>query len=186
MCCYYCFKCRCKKSETLFIKLVEEYKELGLKLNWNKTELINSYTEEDIRIGNKVINSVNKFKRLGSILEYNKASTAEIENRIRNARKTIQFCGTKMFFIEQKRYIYQAIVQSILLYIAENWVISKRQANKLMGFWRRSTKKIKKRQNSKVNNKKNNKCKKDHFGSNWRRTIMLIWLCETYARLQCT
>jgi hypothetical protein len=47
-----------------------------------------------------------------------------------------------------KKLMYQALVQSILLYGAETWTLNTQQANKLLkteiDFWRRSARKSKK------------------------------------------
>jgi hypothetical protein len=51
----------------------------------------------------------------------------------------------KMSFTKPKKLMYQALVQSGLLYGAETWTLNTQQANKLlateMDFWRRSARK---------------------------------------------
>jgi chromosome condensin MukBEF complex kleisin-like MukF subunit len=54
----------------------------------------------------------------------------------------------KLPFTKPKKFMYQALVQSILLYVAETWTLNTEQANKLlateMDFWRRSARKSRK------------------------------------------
>jgi hypothetical protein len=51
-------------------------------------------------------------------------------------------CGAKLSFTKPKKLIYQALVQSILLYGAGTWTLNTQQTNKLLGtdmeFWRKS------------------------------------------------
>jgi hypothetical protein len=55
---------------------------------------------------------------------------------------------SKTILHKTKKLIYQALVQSILLYGAETWTLNTQQANKLlateMDFWRRSARKSRK------------------------------------------
>jgi chromosome condensin MukBEF complex kleisin-like MukF subunit len=54
----------------------------------------------------------------------------------------------KTYPSQNQKLVYQALVQSILLYGAETWTLNTQQANKLlateMDFWRRSARKSKK------------------------------------------
>jgi hypothetical protein len=72
-----------------------------------------------------------------------------IEKRISGGRKVIGMLNSvlwsKTLLHRTKKTMYQALVQSILLYGAETWTLYTRQANKLlateMDFWRRSARK---------------------------------------------
>jgi hypothetical protein len=95
------------------------------------------------------IKAVNKFKYLGSILEATSATTLEREKRISEGRRVIGMLNSvlwsKTILHKTKILVYQALVQSILLYEAETWTLNTQQANKLlateMDFWRRSFRK---------------------------------------------
>jgi hypothetical protein len=54
----------------------------------------------------------------------------------------LNYIITKISFTKPKKLMYQALVQSILLYGAETWSLNTQQENKLlateMDFWRRS------------------------------------------------
>jgi hypothetical protein len=98
------------------------------------------------------IKAINKFKYLGSILEATSAITLEIEKRISKGRRVIGMlnCLVEQNYPSQnqKKHMYQALVQNILLYGAETWTLNIQQANKLlateMDFWRRSARKSRK------------------------------------------
>jgi hypothetical protein len=72
----------------------------------------------------------------------------EIENRISEGRRVIDMLNSvlwsKTILHKTKKLMYQASVQSILLYGAETWSLNTQQANKLlateMDFWRSATK----------------------------------------------
>jgi hypothetical protein len=98
------------------------------------------------------IKAVNKFKYLGSILEATGATTLEIEKRISEGRREIGMLNcvlwSKNVLHKTKKLMYQALVQSILIYGTETWTLNTQQANKLlateMDFWRRSARKSRK------------------------------------------
>jgi hypothetical protein len=98
------------------------------------------------------IKAVNKFRYLGSILEATGATTLEIEKRISEGRRVIGMLNSvlwsKTILHKTKKLMYQALVQSILLYGAETWTLNIQQANKLlateMNFWRRCARKSRK------------------------------------------
>jgi hypothetical protein len=65
---------------------------------------------------------------LGSILEATGATTLEIEKRISEARRVIGMLNSvlwsKTILHKTKKLMYQALVQSILLYAAETWTLN--------------------------------------------------------------
>jgi hypothetical protein len=61
-------------------------------------------------------------------------------------------CGAKISFTKPKKLMYQALVQSILLYGAETWTLNTQQAKKLLatdGFLEKICEKIKERKGPK-------------------------------------
>jgi hypothetical protein len=91
------------------------------------------------------IKAVNKFKYLGPILEATGATTLEIEKRISEGRRVISMLNSVLWsetiLHKTKKVMYQALVQSILLYGAE---LNTQQTNKLlateMDCWRSARK----------------------------------------------
>jgi hypothetical protein len=141
-----------ENSEYMLRKLVEEYMKWGLQIIFGKTEYLTLDTGAGIVTETGQIRSVNKFKYLGSILEATGATTLEIEKRISEGRKVIGMLNavlwSKTVLHKTKKLMYQALVQSILLYGAETWSLNTKQANKLLAteteFWRRSARKSRK------------------------------------------
>jgi hypothetical protein len=132
--------------------LVEEYMKWGLQINWGKTEHLTLDPGAGIVTATGQIKAVNKFKYLGSILEATGATTLEIEKRISEGRRVIGMLNSvswsKTILHKTKKLMYQALVQSSLLYGTETWTLNTQQANKLlateMDFWRRSARKSRK------------------------------------------
>jgi hypothetical protein len=121
----------------------------GLRINFGKTEYLTLDPEAAIMTETGQIKAVNKFKYLGSILEATSATTLEIQKRISMGRRVIGMLNSvlwsKTILHKTKKFMYQTLVQSILLYGAETWALNTQQANKLlaneMDSWRRSVRK---------------------------------------------
>jgi hypothetical protein len=98
------------------------------------------------------IKAVNKFRYLGSILEASGTTTLETGKRISEGRTVLDMLNSvlwsKTVLHKTKKLVYQALVQSILLYGAETWTLNTQQTKKLlateMDFWRRSARKSRK------------------------------------------
>jgi hypothetical protein len=105
--------------------LVEEYMKWGLQIHFGKTEYLTLDPGAEMVTETGQIKAVNKFKYLGSILEATGATTLEIEKRIREGRRVIGMLNSilrsKTILNKTKKLMYQALVQSILLYGAETW-----------------------------------------------------------------
>jgi hypothetical protein len=82
------------------------------------------------------IKAVNKFKYLGSILEATGETTLETEKRISGGRRVIgtlnSVLWSRTILHKTKKLMYQALVQSILLYGAETWTPNTQQGKKLL------------------------------------------------------
>jgi hypothetical protein len=78
------------------------------------------------------IKAVNKFKYLRSILEATGTTILEIEKIISEGRRVIGMLNSvlwsKTVLHKTKKLVYQALVQSILLYGAETWTLNTQQA----------------------------------------------------------
>jgi hypothetical protein len=116
----------------------------GLQINFGKTEYLTLNPGAGIVTETGQIKAVNKFKYLGSVLEATGATALEIEKRISEVRGVIIMLNSVLWSKTilhkiKKKLMYQALVQSILLYGAETWTLNTQQANKLlateMDFW---------------------------------------------------
>jgi hypothetical protein len=121
----------------------------GLQINFEKTEYLTLDLGAGIVTETGQIKAINKFKYLGFILEATGTTTLEIEKRISERRRVIGMLNSvlwsKTILHKTKKLMYQALVQSILLYGAETWTLNMQQVNKLlaieMDVWRRSARK---------------------------------------------
>jgi hypothetical protein len=101
---------------------------MGLQKNFGKIEYLTLDPGAGIVTETGQIKAVNKFKYLGSILEATGATTLEIEKRINEGRRVIGILNSVLWSktIPQKKQkiMYQALVQSMLLYGAETWTLN--------------------------------------------------------------
>jgi len=129
-------------------KLNEEYEKWGLKINFKKTEyMVVGGTGKDLVMEDgSVVKCCQTYKYLGTILTDQGGSEEEIKHRIRQGKSAIRqlhsIIWNKNIANKVKIRIYKTIVESISLYGAELWEISKNNEKKLkameMEFWRRS------------------------------------------------
>jgi hypothetical protein len=124
----------------------------GCRYILGKSEYLTLDPGAGIVIETGKIKAVNKFKYLGSIPEATGATNLEIEKRISEGRRVIGMLNcvlwSKTILHKTKKLMYQALLQSILLYGSETLTLNTQQANKLlateMDFWRRSARKSRK------------------------------------------
>ena len=129
----------------------EEAALLGLKVNWEKTELMYigegpdpaPFTFEGVEV-----KFVPKFKYLGSILTKNSNLRAEIDRRRALAAAAMKSLSRPLWKRNNisratKLRIYNASVISILLYGSETWALPKHLAARINGFDSRSLRRIK-------------------------------------------
>lgn len=129
-------------------KLKEEYTKAGLEINFNKTEYLTTSEErpETLEIDEDTkIRETDRFKYLGSIITKQGTSEEDIKARLGQARTCIKQLNSvlwdKHITKSTKIRIYSTIVESIMTYGAETWVINKRNKSKInaveMECWRR-------------------------------------------------
>jgi hypothetical protein len=115
-----------------------------MQTNFGKTEHLTLDPGAGIVTETGQIKAVNKFKYLGSILQATGATALEIEKRISEGRRVSGMLNSvlwsKSILHKTQKFMYQALVQSILLYGAEIWTLNTQLANTLlateMDFWR--------------------------------------------------
>jgi 5-methylcytosine-specific restriction endonuclease McrA len=86
--------------------------------------------------GRKEIQPCTECTYLGTKLDQLEDNTTEIKHRISHTRHAINalnsICWHKNITKNRKLYIYQTIIQSILMYGAEVWQIPTREINKIL------------------------------------------------------
>lgn len=128
-------------------KLNEEYEKVGLEINLKKTMYMT--TEEDtadLQIEDHLeIKGTNNFKYLGFTLSKNATTEEDINVRLGQTRSCIQQLHSVIWDRnirkKTKTLIYETIIQSIMTYAAEVWVINKNNQRKILAtemmYWRR-------------------------------------------------
>ncbi|VVC25121.1 Hypothetical protein CINCED_3A009847 [Cinara cedri] len=93
------------------------------------------YTNLVIKLNDIVIQEVEQFSYLGSIITYNNTSTMDIKKRITLAKQTFikknSLLISKHLKIETKKKFIKTFVWSVLLYGCETWTIKKKEKDRL-------------------------------------------------------
>jgi Zn-dependent M16 (insulinase) family peptidase len=89
---------------------------------------------------------------------------------------------------QNQKLMYQALVQSILLYGAETWTLNTQQTNKLlateMDFWIRSARKSRKEKVRNGTIRAIMEVGKNILEVTEEKTAMMVWTCKKNARKQ--
>ena len=120
----------------------------GLTVSIQKTKLMvtgDNITEEEkapILVGTSMIECVDAFTYLGSVVTSNARMDAQVDRRIASASRAFGALCQAVFKdrnlnITTKQRVYQACVLSVLLYGSECWVPLRRHLKRLNGFHHR-------------------------------------------------
>ncbi|XP_055997864.1 uncharacterized protein LOC125647136 [Ostrea edulis] len=130
-------------------KLNEVAQSISLNINEKKTKVmtVNSNTAQPVKIRNNIIEEVEDFKYLGSMLSNTNGTARDIKARISKARNA--FCQLQSIWrsgsisMNTKLKIYNSNVKSVLLYGAECWrIIQTDMGKKLSSFHNTCLRKI--------------------------------------------
>jgi hypothetical protein len=129
-------------------KISETYDRASLKVNFAKVKylVVGDRHNNNLVINGQVIEVCDNYKYLGVTISDEGSSKKELSNRIGQAKQAIKklnsILWTNNIKKQTKERIYEAIVESILLYRSEVWEITKRDKQRLeaveMDFMRRS------------------------------------------------
>ena len=133
--------------------LEEVTSEWGLSVSVAKTKQLVAGVDceesdlQPINIRGGTIETVTKFKYLGSIIEANGSVQREVENRISKASRVFSALKRPVFAdkdlsLATKRLLYRAIVLGVLLYGAETWPAKRDNSRKLEVFHNRCLRSI--------------------------------------------
>src|SRR3984885_6340357 len=110
----------------------------GLRINTSKTKIMKIgkwETKEDIKVGADVLEEVEDFCYLGSIIASNGSCDKEIRIRLERANATFGKLNNewknKGLSIVTKTRLYRALVLTALLYGTETWPVTKANMKKL-------------------------------------------------------
>jgi hypothetical protein len=127
-------------------KLIEQYNNCGLEINFDKTQyMVAGGQEEDIITGYGTINTMSQYKYLGVTLTSNGRDDKDKCNKILQGKKTIRqlqsLLWNDIISKNTKQRIFKSIVEPPTIYGAEVWVMDPKLSKKInaveMSFWRR-------------------------------------------------
>ena len=122
--------------------------QMGLKINDSKSKImrINSKSIETVEVRGKVLEEVDNFTYLGSIVDKEGGTGKDIKARIQKARGAFAMLKniwkSKQISIKTKLRIFNSNVKSVLLYGSESWRSTKGDWNKLQTFVNGSLRRI--------------------------------------------
>lgn len=119
-------------------KLRDEYTKAELEINLKKTEYLT--TEEEVKNleieDNLEIRGTDKYKYLGCVIAKDTTTDKEIQNRLAQTRTAIRqlhrILWNKDIGKKTKKMIYASIIQSIMTYSEELWIINKKHQGKIL------------------------------------------------------
>ena len=129
-------------------RLSDEAEKIGLKINIQKTKEMRMRIQDDreLRLKNTVIEQVQEFTYLGSIIDETGGTEADVRARINKARRAFGMLNniwkSGSYSREVKLRIFNTNVKSVLLYGSESWKITKNIASQLQTFINNCLRKI--------------------------------------------
>ena len=131
----------------------DAYRKFGLSVNCNKTKVLyqpapgTNPEPPEIKVDGKVLEVVDKFPYLGSLLSQKVNVDAEIQHRIQAASAAFGKLWNRVFKDHDIRNttkigVYRAVVLPTLLYGSETWTVYRRHTKQLDAFHQRSLRRI--------------------------------------------
>ena len=127
-------------SQEKVTRLLDWAKRTGLYINQKKTQVmkINVTVPGTTSIEGKVLEEVDDFTYLGSVISSDNGAKKDIESRLSKARATFarlrNIWKSKQFSRTTKLKIYNSNVKSVLLYGSESWRVNQRDMGKIEAF----------------------------------------------------
>ena len=129
--------------------LRREGEAVGLKINNNKTKTMTFGKREStatIKVNDEILENVEEFVYLGSLLTWNNDCGKEIARRIAKAAGAMAAFGniwrSREISIQTKVKIITTCIFSVLLYACETWTMRTHETNKLLAFEMRCYRRI--------------------------------------------
>ena len=121
-------------------ELHEEGKKVGLKINYEKTKEIrlNTRNHQQLVVNGKIIEEVDYFKYLGSIVSKSGGTDEDVTGRIKKAKGAFAQLApvwrSNQLRRSTKLSIFETNVKSVLLYACQTWKVTKSISRKLQIF----------------------------------------------------
>ena len=134
-----------KELKNLLMKVKEESKKVGLKLNIQKTKIMASGPITSGRIDGETVETVTDFIFLGSKITADGDCSHEIKRRLLLGRKVMtnldNTLKSRNIILPTKVCLVKAIVFPVVIYRCESWTIKKDECQRIDAFelwsWRR-------------------------------------------------
>ena len=123
-------------------------KSVGLKIHPGKSKILKTSPDqkENVKIEEQVLEEVDSFCYLGSIIDRNGGTEADVKSRIGKAHAAFLALGkvwkTRDISLKTKLKLFNSNVKSVLLYGCETWNASKSCTRKVQVFINKSLRKI--------------------------------------------
>jgi len=138
--------------KSLFTRLEEKAKKVGLQVNEEKTEYIvmgrrdSAAVFPHLKVGRYEFSRAKQVKYLGSTLTEKNETDKEIASRILSGNKCFygltKILGSRSLSIEMKIQLYITLIRPVVTYGAEAWPLRKTEERKLLVFERKVLRKI--------------------------------------------
>ena len=134
-----------EELESLLMKVKEESKKVGLKLNIQKTKIMASGPIASWEIDGETVETVSDFILWGSKITADGDCSHEIKRRLLLGRKVItnleSIFKSRDITLPTNVYLVKAMVFPVVMYGCESWTIKKTECQRIDGFelwcWRR-------------------------------------------------
>ena len=134
-----------EELKSLLMKVKEESKKVGLKLNIQKTKIMESSPITSWEIDEETVETVSDFIFLGSKITADGDSSHEIKRRILLGRKVMtnldSILKSRDITLPTKVHLVKAMVFPVVMYGCESWTVKKAEHWKIDAFelwcWRR-------------------------------------------------
>ena len=130
------------------VRLARYALQTGLIINTSKTKVmsINTTTQPCITINDELLEVVDDFVYLGSLISQDNAAQKDIQRRLGHARSTYtrlhHIWKSNSYSLKTKIRLFNTLVKPVLLYGAECWRITKCDMSKVSSFYNGCLRKI--------------------------------------------
>ena len=136
---------RQKANWSLLMKVKEESKKVGLKLNIQKPKIISSGRITSWQIDGETVETVSDFIFLGSKITADVDCSHEIKRRLLLGRKVMtnldSILKSRYITLPTKVHLVKAMVFPVVMYGCESWTVKKAELRRTdafeLWFWRR-------------------------------------------------
>src|SRR6218665_2277867 len=137
------YSLRCSKYLLILCLHVmqEEARPFGLEINWSKTKIqttVDPLPTQQVKVDGNVVDMVDSFTYLGSLVDRNGRSEAELVRRIAIARNCMTSLDRNIWrssiSVSTKIRLYSVCVLPVFLCGAETWTLTKAMAAKVDAF----------------------------------------------------